>query len=428
VANTGVVIDTVAPSYEGLNLMARHNIPFVVLRPGDLEQKLLESFDTLVVFLALNRAAATVVDDFAKHGGIVVLVNLHGEFPWHSLEPAHKDKQATAYNVGAGQVVELAEPVIDPEAFSRDLQRLMGFQRMTLGLWNSLTSVAIADREDSNDEMIVNLRGRRADVRSVHQNWATLPSQRSGSQHTHRAERPLTREEILMNCQRRSPMRRHARALASFGFGVLTLASPVAAQVDDHLQCFKARDATNPAVGQKGRREEVAEWRLEVVCPESAVDAVVAAMQSAHSYEEPAFDVYALRPHKAGVGEGRLGLLAEPVALREFAGRVRTVLACGPIQVIGAADRAVRTVALACGAAGEFLKDAVGARADVFLTGEMRFHDYLTAQAQGVALVLPGHYATERFGVEGLAERLKQQWPGLAAIASRAETDPVTRL
>jgi hypothetical protein len=157
VANTAVVMDAVAPSYEGLNLMARHNIPFVVLAPGDLEPKLLEAFDTLVVFSAPNNTAATVVGDFAKHGGIVVLVNLHGAFPWHSLEPAHKDKQATAYNVGAGQVVELAEPVIDPEAFSRDLRRLMGFQRTTLGLWNSLTSVAIADRQDSNDETIVNL-------------------------------------------------------------------------------------------------------------------------------------------------------------------------------------------------------------------------------------------------------------------------------
>lgn len=157
VANTGVVMEAVATSYEGLNLMARHNIPYVVLKPGDLEPKLLEAFDTLVVFSAPSSAAATVVSDFAKRGGIVVLVNLRGEFPWHSLEPARKDKQATAYNVGAGQVVELVEPVIDPEAFSRDLRRLMGFQRTTLGLWNSLTSVAIADRQDSNDETIVNL-------------------------------------------------------------------------------------------------------------------------------------------------------------------------------------------------------------------------------------------------------------------------------
>ncbi len=167
VANTAVVMDTLATSYEGLNLMARHNIPFAVLRPGDLDPKHLEAFDTLVVFSAANNAAATVVGDFAKHGGIVVLVNLHGEFPWHSLEPAHKDKQATAYNVGAGQVVELAEPVIDPEAFSRDLRRLMGFQRTTLGLWNSLTSVAIADRQDSNDETIVNLVNYALEVEPV---------------------------------------------------------------------------------------------------------------------------------------------------------------------------------------------------------------------------------------------------------------------
>jgi hypothetical protein len=157
VANTAVVTDAVATNYEGLNLMARHNIPFVVLRPGDLEPKLLETFDTLVVFSVPSSAAVKVVGDFAKHGGIVVLVNLRAEFPWHSLEPAHKEKQATTYNVGAGQVIELAEPVIDPEAFSRDLRRLMGLQRTTLGLWNSLTSVAIVDHQDSDDETIVNL-------------------------------------------------------------------------------------------------------------------------------------------------------------------------------------------------------------------------------------------------------------------------------
>ena len=68
---------------------------------------------------------------------------------------------------------------------------------------------------------------------------------------------------------------------------------------------------------------------------------------------------------------------------------------------------ALGSSAVACGAAGEFLSDAVRAKADVFLTGEMRFHDYLAARAAGLALVLPGHYATERGGVEDLAERLR---------------------
>jgi putative NIF3 family GTP cyclohydrolase 1 type 2 len=86
----------------------------------------------------------------------------------------------------------------------------------------------------------------------------------------------------------------------------------------------------------------------------------------------------------------------------------------------------MRTIALACGAAGEFLTDAARQGADVFLTGELRFHDALAAQARGVALVVPGHYATERPGVEDLAGRLAQAFPDLTVWASRDERDPLS--
>ncbi|HZT81185.1 MAG TPA: Nif3-like dinuclear metal center hexameric protein [Gemmataceae bacterium] len=188
---------------------------------------------------------------------------------------------------------------------------------------------------------------------------------------------------------------------------------------------FFGSDAANPAVGQKGRREEVSEWRLEAVCPEAAVDRVVAALRQAHSYEEPAYDVYPLRPATSPLGEGRVGRLPRPVPLAELAAAVKSTLNAGMVQVVGDAAKPAERVAVACGAAGEFLADAVRARADVFLTGEMRFHDYLAAHAQGVALLLPGHYATERFGIEELAARLKQEWPGLEVWPSRREHDPV---
>jgi len=71
------------------------------------------------------------------------------------------------------------------------------------------------------------------------------------------------------------------------------------------------------------------------------------------------------------------------------------------------------------------LSDAVRARADVLLSGEMRFHDYLQARAEGLALILPGHYASERCGIEELAERLRSQFPPLHVWASECETDPV---
>jgi dinuclear metal center YbgI/SA1388 family protein len=187
---------------------------------------------------------------------------------------------------------------------------------------------------------------------------------------------------------------------------------------------FFGSDATNPTIGEKGRREEVAEWRLEVLCPDAFVDRVVRAMRSAHSYEEPAYDVYPLRPERAKLGEGRCGMLPAPMPLDDFARLVKTAFNANSVQIIGA-SASVQRIAIACGAAGEFLGDAVRQKADVFLTGEVRFHDCLTAQAQGIALVLPGHYATERGGVETLAALLQQQFPSLHVWPSRNEAEPL---
>jgi dinuclear metal center YbgI/SA1388 family protein len=188
---------------------------------------------------------------------------------------------------------------------------------------------------------------------------------------------------------------------------------------------FFGSDAANPAVGVKGRREEVSEWRLEAICQESQVEKVVGAIRGAHSYEEPAYDIYPLRAGREAVGEGRVCRLTAVIDLEEFAQKVRAQLKGGPVQVIGERTRLVRSVALACGAAGEFLRDAISERADVFLTGEARFHDCLFAQTQGIAMILAGHYATERHGVVALAEQLRSAFPEIQSHASQTETDPI---
>jgi dinuclear metal center YbgI/SA1388 family protein len=188
---------------------------------------------------------------------------------------------------------------------------------------------------------------------------------------------------------------------------------------------FFGSGATNPTVGQKGRREEVAEWRLEVICPSDKLSAVTAALRQAHSYEEPAFDVYLLKGLPGPGGEGRIGVLPAPVTLGTLAERVRGTLGSGPVQVVGDLGKEIRTMAIAYGAAGEMLADSLRRRADVFLTGEMRFHDYLAAQAAGIGLVLPGHYATERLGAEELARQIGTRFQDVEAWASRRERDPV---
>jgi len=187
---------------------------------------------------------------------------------------------------------------------------------------------------------------------------------------------------------------------------------------------FFGTSGTNPVVGQRRRSEEVSELRVEYIVPECRLSATVAALRAAHRYEEPAFDIYPLKPKRSG-GEGRIGELAAPIRLKDVADLVKRTCRADAVQFVGDPARPVSLVAIACGAAGELLNDAIRAKADVFVTGEVRFHDCLTAEAAGIGLVLPGHYASERPAVEDLAERLKRDFPAAEVWASRAERDPL---
>ena len=186
---------------------------------------------------------------------------------------------------------------------------------------------------------------------------------------------------------------------------------------------FFGTESTSPTVGQKGRREEVEEWRVEVICPAERVEAVVRAMKAAHSYEEPAFDVYPLAAQPdPEQGAGRMGRLPEPEPLADLARRFGRTVATSAAIVVGDPQRRVERVAIACGAGDSFVRSAHAAGADVLLTGEARFHQQLEARERGLALVLVGHYEIERFGVERLARRLQEAFPQLTVTAAAEET------
>jgi dinuclear metal center YbgI/SA1388 family protein len=190
---------------------------------------------------------------------------------------------------------------------------------------------------------------------------------------------------------------------------------------------FFGGDSTNPTVGQRGRREEAPEYRLEVICSQDLVGRAVAAMRKAHSYEEPAFDLYPLQSLPADAGAGRLGVLPTPLSPSDLARCVAKVLGVPSLVLTGARDRAaVRTLAIVCGAGGSLLGDALHASADAFLTGELRFHDELAAQHAGLAALVAGHYLTERPGVEHLATLLTKAFPDADVWASHAEKNPAT--
>jgi dinuclear metal center YbgI/SA1388 family protein len=122
---------------------------------------------------------------------------------------------------------------------------------------------------------------------------------------------------------------------------------------------------------------------------------------------------------------GRIGLLPQPIAFAELVETVRQSLRLPHVQYIDSGKAQVLKIAIGCGAAGEFLEQAVAKGADVLLIGETRFHTYLEAKALGVSLILPGHYASERFAMERLAERIASQFPDLRCWASKREREPV---
>ena len=157
IANMGIITCDDRTNYEALNLLARHNLTFEAVRPQDLNTGRSNHWNALVVFCAPSNLESDLFIDFAKRGGIVLLVDQRGDYPWHSNKPVRQDQHSATFAEGSGEIVELREPVSDPEAFARDLRRLIGAERSALSLWNSLTTLVTGYRRQSTGEAILNV-------------------------------------------------------------------------------------------------------------------------------------------------------------------------------------------------------------------------------------------------------------------------------
>ncbi|HNQ23661.1 MAG TPA: Nif3-like dinuclear metal center hexameric protein [Phycisphaerae bacterium] len=186
---------------------------------------------------------------------------------------------------------------------------------------------------------------------------------------------------------------------------------------------FFGDETTQPAVGERGKLEYVDEIRLETVVPAPAVPAVVAALRRAHPYEEPAFDVYPLKPALVR-GIGRMGTLPKPVSLGALARRLRRATGATVVQLVGDPDHIVTRAVVAVGSAGSLPLRAATSADDVIVTGEIRHHDALTIHRQGCTAIALGHWASERPVLPSLARRLMAACPGLDAFVSAADADP----
>ncbi len=142
-------------------------------------------------------------------------------------------------------------------------------------------------------------------------------------------------------------------------------------------------------------------------------------------------DVQPLRPKATltseaqPIGSGRWGSLSNTMSLRDLIERVKPALRVSTVQFVGDLNRQITKIGIACGAAAEFLRDATQLGCEALLTGEARFHSCLEAETANIALILPGHFATERPAMEQLANVLRSRFAELIVQASQNEYDPV---
>lgn len=199
----------------------------------------------------------------------------------------------------------------------------------------------------------------------------------------------------------------------------------------DGIGTFRPLHGSNPTVGRIGEVERVEETRLEMIAPRAARPSVVTALRSAHPYEEPAFDVVELADLPSDRGSGRIGRLAAPMTLADFADRVAERLPGhhGGTRVAGDPERIVETVGL-CGGSGDFLlpvADAAGA--DVYVTSDLKHHpvsEHLETPGACAVIDVP-HWAAEWTWLPVAARELAARLPEIETRVSRIVTDPWTR-
>ncbi|WP_189224557.1 Nif3-like dinuclear metal center hexameric protein [Saccharothrix coeruleofusca] len=240
---------------------------------------------------------------------------------------------------------------------------------------------------------------------------------------------PARRLDVLTTYVPVADAARVLDALHEAGAGALGDYRDFAWTVDGTGQ-FRPVQGANPAVGEVGRLERVAETRVELVLDRALRAEVVRALRAAHPYEEVAFNLNEIADLPADTGIGRIGELAEPEPLRAFTQRVADALPATAwgVRAAGDPERPIRRVAVCGGAGDSYLSAATRAGVDAYVTADLRHHpagEHLAAG--GPALVDVAHWASEWPWCEQAADVVRTAFGGtVEVLVSTRRTDPWT--
>lgn len=206
-----------------------------------------------------------------------------------------------------------------------------------------------------------------------------------------------------------------------------------AGNISDYSECsfvspgrgtFRPGEQSDPFIGTRGNREEVEELKVEVILPAYLEDQVLRALFDSHPYEEVAYDIVNLANGHEGTGSGLVGELPAAMEATDFLALLAERFSLELVRHGPVTGKPVKRVAV-CGGAGSFLIPmALSARADAFVTADLKYHEFPGGEGR-MLLCDIGHFESEQFTVALLAEILEQKFPTFAVLKSEIKTNPV---
>lgn len=195
----------------------------------------------------------------------------------------------------------------------------------------------------------------------------------------------------------------------------------------DGTGTFRAGDGCNPFCGTIGELHCENELRIETILPSYLKNRVVSALLKAHPYEEPAYDIYPLQNEWSSAGSGIIGELENETDELELLKSIKKIFNVGCVKHTALRGKPVKRVALCGGAGGSFASAALSAGADLYITGEARYHELFDNTSQMLYAII-GHYESEQYTTEILQEIIKDRFPQMPVKVTEISTNPINCL
>lgn len=173
---------------------------------------------------------------------------------------------------------------------------------------------------------------------------------------------------------------------------------------------FIPLEGSKPYIGETGYVEKVNENELSFIGTYQEVEHIIKEAKKVHPYEEVAVDVYPLENMKKVYGIGRYGELEEALSLETFVEKVKKIFNLEHIRITDLKERTIKRVAICSGAGSEYISRAAQV-ADVYLTGDLKFHEGQMAKSLGLTIIDVGHYASEQIALVPIGDCIQKAFP-----------------